>query len=145
MSIASFTDVDRSGPRPSAVPYQEDRDQHTRILDVLGLTGDRLPYVDQDNLSRYYEYLSANLHLPLEVCYPEPKTPREEMVYECTVLELLNPSKYLGDEFDGIFCRTWRAGFEVNLPLVELEVPQDSPNFQMIEDYWYWFWNWRCP
>jgi hypothetical protein len=31
----------------------------------------------------------------------------------------------------------------INLPLIELEVPDDSPNFQFIEDYWYWFWNWR--
>jgi hypothetical protein len=24
-----------------------------------------------------------------------------------------------------------------------LEIPQDGPNFQLIEDYWFWFWNWR--
>jgi len=30
----------------------------------------------------------------------------------------------------------------LNLPLIELEISQYSPNFQYIEDYWYWFWNW---
>jgi hypothetical protein len=39
--------------------------------------------------------------------------------------------------------KTRKGDFEVNLPLVELEVPQKSPNFQLTEDYWYWFWNWR--
>jgi hypothetical protein len=29
------------------------------------------------------------------------------------------------------------------VPLIELEIPGDSPNFQLIEDYWHWFWNWR--
>ena len=140
MSLANFTDVDRSGLKPFGSPYQA-----PQILDVLGLTGNQLPYVDQANLARYYEFLSANLRSPFEACYPEPKTLREEVAYRCTVLELLDPLKYIGDEFDGIFCKTWKAGFEVNLPLAELELPQDSPNFQLIEDYRYWFWSWRCP
>lgn len=40
--------------------------------------------------------------------------------------------------------QTQKAEFEVNLPLVELDVPKGSFNFQMIEDYWDWFCNWRC-
>jgi hypothetical protein len=47
------------------------------------------------------------------------------------------------DEFDGILCKTRKGKYEINLPLNELEIPQDSPNFQLIEDYWFWFWNWR--
>jgi hypothetical protein len=31
----------------------------------------------------------------------------------------------------------------VNLPLTELKVPEDTADFQLIEDYWFWFWNWR--
>jgi hypothetical protein len=58
-------------------------------------------------------------------------------------IELLNPTQHLGDEFDGIFCKTRKGDFEINLPLIELELPDDSPNSQLIEDYWYWFWNWR--
>ena len=47
------------------------------------------------------------------------------------------------DEFGGIFCKTRKGDCDINLPLIELEIPQNSPNFQFIEDYWYWFWNWR--
>ena len=48
------------------------------------------------------------------------------------------------DSFDGLLVKTRKGQFEINLPLVELEVSEDSPNYQLIEDYWYWFWNWRA-
>jgi len=75
--------------------------------------------------------------------YPEPTTSLEEVQYRCIVLELLDPARFFGGEFDGIFCKTCKGKCDVNLPLIELEVPDASPNFQFIEDYWYWFWNWR--
>ena len=42
-----------------------------------------------------------------------------------------------------VLCKTRKGKYEINLPLIELDVPDDSPNFRFIEDYWYWFWNWR--
>ena len=70
------------------------------------------------------------------------KVPQEESAFRCVVLELLDPAKHLGDEFDGIFCKTRKGKYDINLPLIELELPDDSRNFQLIEDYWFWFWNW---
>ena len=67
----------------------------------------------------------------------------EKTQFRCAVLELLDPTQYLGDELDGISCKTRKGNFEVNLPLIELYIPEDSRGFQLIEDYWYWFWNWR--
>jgi hypothetical protein len=49
----------------------------------------------------------------------------------------------VGDEIDGLFCKTRKAEYELDLPLIELEIPPNSRNFQLIEDYWYWLWNWR--
>jgi hypothetical protein len=63
--------------------------------------------------------------------------------HRCTVVKLLDPAHDICDEFGGIFCKTRKEMYEIDLPLIELEIPQDSPNFQFIEDYWYWFWNWR--
>jgi hypothetical protein len=117
-------------------------DQKNRIIEALGSVS-HIPRVDEEPLARYFEYLSANLLFPFAAYYPEPMKPREEEEFRCTVLELLDPAKHLGDEFDGIFSRTKKGEYEINLPLTELEVPDDSPNFQFIEDYWYWFWNWR--
>ena len=143
MPLSVYTDTSWNGLKLVTDTPQEDSDQRSRILTALGLSGDRLPQVDDENLFRYYKHLSENLSFPFTAYYPEPTNPREEVLHECKVLELLDPSRYVADEFDGIFCKTRKGAFEVNLPLVEVEAPQESPNFQLIEDYWYWFWNWR--
>ena len=90
-----------------------------------------------------FQYLAANLSFPYTAYYPVPKRSEEEVEYRCTVVELLDPREHIGSEFDGIFCKARKGRFDVNLPLTELKVPEDSPNFQFIEDYWYWFWYWR--
>jgi hypothetical protein len=142
MSLAAFLDSDVSGLDAVAPPSPQGS-QTERIKYALGIQGDCLPLVDDATLQTYYEHLSEHISFPFIVHYPEPSTPQQEALYECEVLELLDPSQHASDEFDGIFCKTRKSGFEVNLPLVDLEVREDCPNFQMIEDYWYWFWNWR--
>ncbi len=117
--------------------------QKERIIGALGPWGEHSPSVDEETLSSYYKYLSARLSFPFTACYPEPRSSLEEVQYRGVVLELLDPTKYICDDFDGILCKTRRGKYEVNLPLIELEIPEDSSNFQLIEDYWYWFWNWR--
>jgi len=99
--------------------------------------------VDEATLSTYYRYLSANLSLPFVAHFPKPSSPQEDAEFRCIVLELLDPVKHLGNPLDGIFCKTRKGRYEVNLPLIDLYLPEESPDFQLIEDYWYWFWNWR--
>jgi hypothetical protein len=111
--------------------------QNDRILAALGPLGDRSPSVDDETTLRYYQYLVAHISFPFTAYYPVPKRSEEEVEYRCTVVELLDPRKHIGSEFDGIFCKARKGRFEVNLPLTELNVPEDSPNFQFIEDYWY--------
>ncbi len=138
------TDKNAVWMEPGAVTAGVSNDrQGDRIMVALGLASHDLPKVDERTLARYYQYLSANLSFPFVAHYPEPKNPREQTGFRCVVLELLDPKKHLGDEFDGIFCRTRTGKYEINLPLTELEVLDESPNFQLIEDYWYWFWNWQ--
>ena len=118
-------------------------DQRDRISEALGPPGEHLPSVAEETLFRYYKYLSSRMSFPFAAHYPKPTTSLEEMQYRCIVMELLDPTKDIFDEFDGIFCKTRNGKYENNLPLIELEISQDSPNFQLIEDYWFWFWNWR--
>jgi hypothetical protein len=140
--LATVPDADWHGLKVVTQSYRKP-DQRDRIIEALGPLGKHLPAVDEETLSRYYKYLAARLLFPFTACYPEPTTRLEEAQHRCTVLELLDPVHDICDEFDGIFCKTRKGSFEVNLPLVELEIPDDSPNYQLIEDYWYWFWNWR--
>jgi hypothetical protein len=139
-SIASETSW--NGLQLSAGSYPR-ADQRGRILAALALTANVSPKVDQDTLARYYTHLSANVSLPFTAYYPQPLNAEERTQFRCTILELLDPTRHLGDEFDGIFCKVRKGKFEVNLPLIELHVPDESPNFQLIEDYGHWFWNWR--
>jgi len=122
---------------------RSEHDRRDRIVVALGPLGEHSPSVDEETLSRYYKYLSARLSFPFAAHYPEPRSSLEEVQYRCTGLELLDPTKDIYDDFDGIFCKTRKGNYEINLPLIELKIPNDSPNSQFIEDYWYWFWNWR--
>jgi hypothetical protein len=121
-------------------PQSEQRD---RIIEALWPLGEHCPSVDEETLSRYYKYLTARMSFPFTAHYPKPRTSLEEVQCRCTVLELLDPANGICDEFDGIFCKVRKGKYEVHLSLTELEVPADSPNFELIEDYWFWFWNWR--
>jgi hypothetical protein len=142
MSIAFDTEIHRSSLAPISGAGAASR-QPERIRAALGLRSDRLSLVDEETLSRYYDYLSAHLSLPFAAYYPEPTNSQEVREYHCEVIELIDPATYLSDEFDGIFCKTRKGTCQLNLPLIDLHLPEDNPNFQLIEDYWYWFWNWR--
>jgi hypothetical protein len=141
MLLATTTVAPWSALKVVTQPYPK-LDQKHRIMEALG-SGSQIPKVDEEPLSRYYKYLREHLCLPFIAHFPKPMNSAEDDEFRCTVLELLDPAKHLGDEFDGIFSKTSKGKYEINLPLIELEVPDDSPNFQFIEDYWYWFWNWR--
>jgi hypothetical protein len=125
---------------PEILPEKTQKD---RILAALGSLGDLSPHVDAETILRYYRYLAANLAFPFTAYYPLPKTSQEEVEYRASVVELLDPRKHVGGEFDGIVCKVRKGKFEVNLPLTELNIPEDSPNFQLIEDYGRWFWCWQ--
>jgi hypothetical protein len=116
--------------------------QQNRIIKALGSVH-HIPRVDEESLSRYYKYLTEHLCFPFLAHYPKPATPQEEEEFGCTVLELLDPTEHLGDGFNGIFCTTSKGEYEINLPLIDLYLPEDSFAFHLIDDYWFWFWNWR--
>lgn len=143
MSIATMTETNWNSLPLPAVASSPNADRIGRIQAALGPATDGSPKVNADTLARYYAYLSANMSPPFAAYYPQPRNPQEKSQFRCIVLELLDPAQHLGDEFDGIFCRIRKGTFDVNLPLIELDVPRESPDFQLIEDYCYWFWNWR--
>jgi hypothetical protein len=142
MLLANVADAHGNGIQVVFESYP-DLNQKDRIIEALGVLGEHLPRVDEETLSRYYAYLTAKLSFPFTAYYPEPTNAIEEVQHRCAVVELLDPVNDICDEFSGIFCKTRKGKYDVNLPLIELEIPPASPNFQFIEDYWYWFWNWR--
>jgi hypothetical protein len=142
MATCTLTDVQGTGLN-AVTPSRSPDCRSDRIKAALGVVRGPLPKVDENTLARYHEYLAAHLTLPFVAYYPEPTNPREERDFRCTVVELLDPASEAGDLIDGIFCKTRKGKYEINLPLIELELPEDDPNVQWIDDFWYWFWNWR--
>jgi hypothetical protein len=141
MSLSTIGEVGCSGFPPAAVSSTS-VGQVQRIMAALGAKGG-VPAVSEETLTRYHRYLAAKLSLPFVAYYPQPTNRRESVEFRRVVVELLDPARYACDEIDGIFCKTRQGDFEVNLPLIELHLPDESPNSQLIEDYWYWMWNWR--
>ena len=135
----AVTHRNRIGFVPQPYPKLNQKD---RIIEALG-SGSQIPKVDEDLLSRYYKYLTEQLCFPFLAHFPKPLNSAEEDEFRCTVLDLLDPEEYMGDGFDGIFSKTSKGKYEINLPLIDLYLPEDSFGFQLIDDYWYWFWNWR--
>ncbi len=123
-------------------PWNENR-QEERIRTALGLAHGRLPEVQSQWLRRYYEYLAAKLSLPFDAEYAEDISGYRQLVSSVTVVALLNPGDHGRHEDFGLLCRAHRAGQEIDVPLADVELRENSPNSQLLDDYWYWFWNWR--
>jgi len=137
------TVVDAHPDSIKAVPEScPELNRNDRIVEALGSVR-HIPRVDEKLLSRYYQYLREHLRFPFIAHFPKPATSQEETEFRCTVLELLDPAKHLDDGCEGILCKTRKGESELNLPLIDLDLPEDSFSFQLIDDYWYWFWNWQ--
>ena len=84
-------------------------DQDDRIRSALGLTSDDpLPETDDESLVAYYKYLAASLSFPFEAKYSFETGPFESKTYSITVLGLLDPDDFPGDEY-GLFCQARRG------------------------------------
>lgn len=152
-------------PVPPQPQRQPDPERRKRILAALGLPSEKgdspllpqrpggcfaqkgtVPFfavrVSEQTLARFYDYLVARLEVPFYAYYPPP-TGKPRTADRCEVIELLDPRTDLCDEIDGLYCRTRKGKFLVNLPLVELTVFPPSKNLELLGDYEYWFWHWR--
>ena len=142
MTTHTSTDTQWTGVNIVTPPNRGDN-RLARIATALGLDGGPLPNVDEETLCRYYDYLCEHLTLPFTAHSPAPTNREEETEFRCTVVELLPPSEYLDELIDGILCKTRKGAYEINLPLIELEIADGGPNFELIDDFWYWLWNWQ--
>ena len=120
-------------------PLQPD-DPEDRIRAIFGLSGDEpLPAADRDHLERYYDYLAAHLSFPFAAVYVLEVEPPEPAEHPVTAVDLLGREDC--DEEDGLLCHADLHGERIAVPLSDLEVDENSPNYQLIEDYAHWFGN----
>jgi hypothetical protein len=129
------------------LPFQQSLElfeQEHRIRTALGFDKGPIPNVGIEWLRKYYEYMTAHLSLPFAAQLPEESSIYRQPSYaQVTVVAITDPDKSTTQEYDGLMCKALKAEQELEVPLVDLEVDDQNPNFQLIEDYWYWIWNWR--
>jgi hypothetical protein len=103
------------------------------------LTADQpLPQVMMSTLARFYAYLANHLDFPFQALYADTRPPVRQLVRCITVTGLLPVA---GSASRGIHCRVEGVQGIRELPLVEIGLPDDHPNCQIIDDYAYWFLN----
>lgn len=117
--------------------------QEYRIRRALGIENGPLPEVQTEWLHRYYDYLRTRLVLPFDAQYAQDLIGYQSQVSSIVVTSLIDPGYHDRHEEAGLLCRAWRGTEEVEVPLADVELAENSTNSQLIEDYWYWFWNWR--
>lgn len=105
------------------------------------MTGGPLPKVELRWLQQYYQHLAVRLSFPFTAQYPwEGRGLRPLSV---SVVTLLDPEQRPSAAADGLICAVDDGSRQRELPLIDIEVESENPNFQLLDDYWYWFWNWR--
>jgi hypothetical protein len=112
-------------------------DQKDRIRAALGVTtDDAVPPVERATLRAYGEYLKARLAFPLSARFSEPDG---VLPIESTLLVVgLSDSASVDHRF-GLVCRVQGDRQVREMPLALLEVGEDQPHHQLLDDYRCWF------
>ncbi len=113
--------------------------QLSRIRNVFGLSnGAPVPRVNRDSLRRYYEYLIAHLAVPFDALYADTRPPVRQLVRHLRVVRVLDMGDHLTE---GLICEVQESPKGRHLPLSELGVREDDPNYELLDDYAFWFLN----
>jgi hypothetical protein len=117
--------------------------QEDRIRAIMQLTSDDAwPAINDANLRRYYDYLAANLTLPLAVEYVDPGlgfplASRSAQSPPLQIVELLPPKA--GVRSGGLICAVQLGDQRQELPLSDLESVRKGQPWQLLADYAFWF------
>ena len=140
------TPVPIEQPTQIKTPPLSEKDQDDRVRMALGLThDDPLPEISLETLLTYHRYLKAKLKFPFKAyCGEEDVGPFSRKRATMTITGLLGPMREGLSVEDGLFCKGRGRGDKIEVPLAEIEVGKNNPNFKLISDYAYWFHNWPC-
>ncbi len=118
-------------------------DPEVRIRAILGVAVDEpMPAVRLEALRKYHDHLTAKLTFPFEGRLAGPIGPHRDTRSQLRVIRLLDVDDYCPDEMYGLICKAEQNGERIELPLDRIDLPDDNPNRQLLEDYRYWMRNW---
>lgn len=118
-------------------------DPEGRIRAVLGVADDEpMPAVRLDALRKYHDHLAASLPFPFEGRLADPVGPHRDTRSPLSIIRLLDVDDYCPEETYGLICKAEQNGERIELPLDRIDVSEDSPCWQLLEDYRWWMRNW---
>lgn len=110
-------------------------DAEGRIRVVLGVAdGEPMPAVRLETLRQYHAHLAAHLAFPVNGRLTDPVGPHRDTRSPLRVIRLLDVDSYEPEEMYGLICKAEQDGERIKLPLDRIDVPEDSPNQQLLED-----------
>ena len=113
-------------------------DPEDRIRMVFGLAADDgLPKTDGQTQRHFFDYLKAHLSFPFKADYWTASALGPSKSRKVAVLGFADPPL---DRKEGIVCEARREKDEFQVPLAGLQVEEDDPNSQYVEDYTCWLW-----
>lgn len=99
-----------------------------------------MPLRNWDTDEKYYHYLKATLQFPFATRYIDESVPYDKGRNRTgTVVQMFEDLHT--DECYGAMCQVREGERLREMPLAELDVPEEDPNFQTIDDYSYWLYN----
>ena len=115
-------------------------DQDDRVRMVFGLTSDDpLPEVSDEAIRQYLDYLKPRLAFPFEAQYWPELTQCPNANKLGTVVGFASPSPI--DTIRGLLCEVLDEDITEQVALTNLELAEDDPNCQYVDDYQYWLWD----
>jgi hypothetical protein len=115
--------------------------QNDRIRMVFGLTGDDpLPAPGEETQRQYLDYLKAHLTFPFDAedWSDEAINSKEEKRVEVVGFASMSPEDLEGE--DGLICEVRGDAGTERLALESMDLNDDNPNYQCVEDYKNWLW-----
>jgi hypothetical protein len=123
-------------------PSQEEDDPSGRLRVILGSTAKRLPRVGLETLRKFHDHLVEHLPFPFDARLSAPIGPHRDTQSPLKVIRLMDPVReYAPEEMYGLICKAEQKGEKIELPLDRIDVEEDSPLYQLLEDYRLWLWN----
>lgn len=115
--------------------------QTTRLRAILGGDEVRLPRVGVETLRQFHRYLVEHLPFPFAAKLSSPIGPHQDTETPLHVIRLMDPvQEYAPEEMHGLICKAEQNGHRIELPLDRIDVKDDSPLYQLLEDYRHWLW-----
>lgn len=116
-----------------------------RVAEILGTTpGEPLPPVNEETLATFHKFIDRSLSPPLPASFPDPVNEEKEEYVQVTLTGLLPLEDHpdLGPYF-GLLSSVREDEEEITVPLAKVELKEEGPEQQLIDDYSRWYWEYR--